>query len=215
MTPRLLTILVLSPVVVAGVSPAAPVAPPPREVVYYFPTAVGTKWTYQGSGAPFTWVVTRVEKKGRAHVVSVGEIGKDDRVAAHDKYEVSEKGLFHLEKPVYQLLNGPDGRPKAVVTEWRTLTPPVCKLKLPLVSGEKWEGRPNPGDPATYTAGRPAKVKVPAGQFEAIPVEVTYPTGGDTTHRGQSWYAPGVGPVKWSTNAVGDVVLTGFWPGKE
>ena len=69
--------------------------------------------------------------------------------------------------------------------------PPYCLLKLPHKVGDKWGGDKETGEPMTV-AGKVEAVKVPAGTFEAIRVDQ-----GPLT---SSWYAPGVGLVKYDYN---------------
>jgi hypothetical protein len=58
-------------------------------------------------------------------------------------------------------------------------------------------------------------VKVPAGEFKAVPVDLYIGVEAVAGKPFRHWYAPGVGAVKWQTAGEGDVVLKSFTPGKE
>jgi hypothetical protein len=168
----------------------------------YFPTKVGAKWVYSLDGKEETEAVTAVEKKDETLIVTV------HRVEAFGRQldllvKVSKDGLF-------QLTGGPAVK-----------HPPMWILKLPHKTGATWDtwlGAQGGGD-NTMTAYGPEKIKVPAGEFEAIRVETKF-TVVDGSIVAKYWYAPGVGLVK---ETVGDKktvghkvrVLESFTPGKD
>jgi hypothetical protein len=97
---------------------------------------------------------------------------------------------------------------------------PEAMLKLPAKPGDTWtvdyETPPHRDVvTATYTVGKVEDVEVPAGKFKAIRVE------SNTTERlpgsSTSWYAPGVGLVKWVSPFRGveqTLVLRAYTRGK-
>jgi hypothetical protein len=207
---RLLTAFAAFLVLAAGVSPAAPIPEEARDPVLYHPTRVGDRMTYQLPQGEVVHVVTAVEAKGDALVVTVGGAVFPGGVAREWKVEVSTRGVSLL---------GVDLPGAQVGTErWAEVAPPRCLLKLPSVPGESWRwgGTHGPVQSTVLTAGRPEVVKIPAGVFAAVTVDSTYtPFAFQGSIRGRYWYAPGVGEVK-RASADGEVesVLKSFTPGK-
>jgi hypothetical protein len=206
--------IVLLPALAAAPSPAAPVAPPPREVILYFPTTVGTKWTYQETGGGTTsYVITAVEREGNVWVVSQGELDAKGRVSLCQTMEVSARGVFCLESAVRTYSS--DGRGGTAKSEKMLLhVPPACLLKLPATRGEKWDATFEEYGKVSYKTGREEEVKVPAGVFRAVPVECE-PKDGGRWFRGRMWYAPAVGEVKWVGADGSESVLKTISPGKQ
>jgi hypothetical protein len=179
---------------------AAPVPKEQPKPTLYFPTVVGTKWVDRDfKGNEHTRVVTAVKQKPneRAWLVTVGGLDAKGKIAVTDTWEISEKGFFSLDE---------DSEQKLVRR---------CGLKLPALTGEKWD--PNLGaDPESdirYVTLKPRRIKVPAGEFEAIGVEHWH---GDEVF-GTCWYAAGVGMVKSEIGSGDDAVtwmeLKSFTPG--
>ena len=196
---RLLAVFALTPCF--GVGTQAPMAPPPREVVYYFPTKVGAKWVRlwsdgKGKDAEAVYVVTAVEEgKDGAKRVTVSAVGRNGKPSPFQEFEVSSKGLFY--------------------TRWfgfgRPVLEPQCELKLPHKAGQEW-GDDESSLKEKQSAHGPEKVKVPAGEFDCIRVEYRDSRSPDPTQT--RWYAPGVGLVKLTSgNTL--IVLKSFTPGKE
>jgi hypothetical protein len=182
--PRLLAIAILSACAPA-LLPAAPVPLDAGKPVYYFPTQVGTKWVYDAKREVDAHgeVVTASEEKDGRLLVSVKTT--DLNFADHDsttitQYAVSKDGVFEV---AYFLED------KERVQKY---DPPYCWLKLPHKDGNSWKDEPH--SKHVFVAKKVETVKVPAGTFEAIRVEVD--TGA------VSWYAPGVGIVKHQYNAI-------------
>jgi hypothetical protein len=199
--------------VVACPAAGAPIPDEARGPVLYHPTRVGDRMTYQTPYDEVVRVVTAVERKGDARVVSVGYVWKDGRVTPLSKVEVSAKGVLVLQQVVARdTVNGPGVR----ITEARfeERVPPHPILKMPCPPGQKWEGPSGRGLPASFIPQREEAVKVPAGEFRAIPVEVTVAAGQDDHEPQRYWFAPGVGVVKWVTAKGYDVVLKSFTPGR-
>jgi hypothetical protein len=188
-------------------------APVPKGGAFYHPTTVGDRWTYQYPDAEVDYVVTKVEEKEGKKVVSVGRVRDGGKVTPHNKVEVSNKGLFQLESVVVMVSFG--GGP-APADGWKVEEPPLCLLKLPARPGDKWESQRHPEVPFSYKADRPERVKVPAGEFTAVPVDVVATFPGKDSLQWRYWYAPGVGVVKWTFDkGQGEVVMKSFTPGKD
>lgn len=211
---RLLTLVATNCVVLSmGVAPAAPipVAPPPREVVYYFPTTIGAKWTYRYSdGETATFEVTSAHRDGNAWVIGTSELDAAGRASMYQTVEVSARGVFRLESVVRTSTT--DGRGGTARTqEMVPDVPPVCLLKLPASPGETLAKL----GPATYKTGREEVVTVPAGVFKAVRVDYEQAgVGGGPAVRGRTWYAPGVGAVKWVLDGGSESVMKTYTAGK-
>lgn len=152
-----------------------------RGTTVYFPTKVGTKWTYDSDGKEQIETVTAVEKKDGATIVTV-ELKDEFGRKSQFKMRASEQGLFQL-----------------TGVGFATKHPPSCLLKLPHEAGQRWEaytGARGSGF-GTLTAFGPEKIKVPAGEFEAIRVETTFPQFDKDDTVAKYWYAPKVGLVKY------------------
>ena len=181
----------------------------PKPARNYYASAVGTKWVYEDGGKERTWEVTAVAKKKNGEtVVIVTESGPNGPVAV-EKVVVSQKGLFKVETG-------------------RFTHAPVCLLELPAKAGNKWNfdvaqqdmgQQPGlRGEKGTVTVGEVEEVKVPAGTFEALRVEVVL-----TEVNGQGlvrqveytrWYDPEIGLVKM-TQGKWTRELKSYTPGKK
>ncbi|MDB5310245.1 MAG: hypothetical protein JWO38_4447 [Gemmataceae bacterium] len=179
---------------------------------FFYPTKPGTKWTYQFPDADIVLVITKVEEKDGRRIVSVGRVREDGKTTPHEKVEVSDKGLRRLEESVFRVRI--DGGPE-LEDGWAVRKPPLCLLKLPVKPDEKWEVQLTPELPATLTARAAERVKVPAGEFEAVPVDYVAAVPGREEMRFRYWYAPGVGVVKWTFGKDGEIVLKAFSRGQE
>lgn len=196
---RFLAVIALSLPLAASASP--PTAPPPREVVYYFPTKVGAKWVRlwsdgKGKEAEVVEVVTAVEEgRDGAKRVTVGFIGRDGKPSPAREFEVSSRGLFWTKNLAFG----------------RSPEKPLCELELPHKAGQEWSDDETDLN-TKQSAHGPEKLKVPAGEFECIRVEYRDSRSPDPTQI--CWYAPGVGLVKLTSGDT-RIVLKSFTPGKE
>ncbi len=184
---------------------AAPV-PKGKPAPDYFPTKIGTKRVYRMSGEPgrdpweHVFTVTDVKVKDGATVVALQrEVGAaPDRVAKipGGTVKVSKDGVFHV----------------------ASYDPPLPVLRRPLTPGNSWTWKgeyKQEGRTQTRTVKGMEVVKVPAGEFNAVRVEVIESRDGDEhLFRSTEWHAAGVGRVKWVSNNLTEE-LTAFTPGKE
>ena len=169
------------------------------EPVLYFPTKVGAKWVYGDDGSTYTMVVTKVEPKRDAALVTVSLVFPDGRTQHYETMEVSRTGLREVEN------------------FYRKYDPPVPHLRLPHIPGAKWESpiRLDGEDRGTseMAASPTEEVKVPAGTFRAVRVG-TLSTWWQSQQRVPHWYAPGVGLVRVKYRAGSSRDLKSFVPGK-
>jgi hypothetical protein len=181
---------------------AAPVPKEQPKPTLYFPTVVGTKWVDRiFNGNEITRVVTAVKQKPdeRAWLVTVGGLDAKGKIAVTDTWEISEKGNFYLDE---------DREQKPVRR---------CHLKLPALIGEKWDPYlgAKPKSEFRSVTLKSRRIKIPAGEFDAIGVERWH---GDEVF-GTCWYAAGVGLVKSEIGGGDDketwMELKSFTPGKK
>jgi hypothetical protein len=189
-------------VLLPHLTPAAPVPKHlMKEPVYYYPTTVGAKWAYEDD---LVRVVSKVEERDGIKVVTV-ERGDGDQRTPYEVVEVSATGLVRTECSVGKL------------------NPPYVLLKAPFKIGDSWTFD-SPGSPSiaasqgTCVIASVEQIKVPAGTFEAVRVDVDYTINIGNEWRPEkirSWYAPNVGLVKM-TNEKGEIVwlLKSFSSGK-
>jgi hypothetical protein len=186
-------LLVLTAVLLAAVPLGAAPVPKERLVdkdVLYVPTKVGAKRVYNRGDEEQTDVVTAVEHKPKEKVwvVTIGELDKDGKVFKEEKWEVSNQGLVLVHRE----------------TDLRTF------LKLPHRAGEMWAFSPSLKN-IECVALEKQRVEVPAGEFEAVGVEIQL-QGGRVLKTW--WFAPGVGLVRIG-NENSTYVLKSFTPGKD
>jgi hypothetical protein len=182
-------------------------APVPKHLMkappVYFPTRVGAKWVYLRSGQEETHAVTKVEAKEGEMVVTV-EREQGGKTTPYWVVAVRSDGLF------------------LVAESGEAYDPPWCLLKCPVEVGKSWDGNSEREDYITLVGRRTVaaaeKLKVPAGEFEALRItseRVTSETG-DARVRSSTtyWYAPHVGVVQIDRDPP-HLVLKAFVPGKE
>ena len=94
---------ILIPIFFAAAAHGAEPAPPPRQkIAYYYPVTVGAKWVYQTklfdkTDEDRTLVVTALEGKGVEKIVTVGRIGRDDKVTPWEEVRVGDQSVYRLE----------------------------------------------------------------------------------------------------------------------
>jgi hypothetical protein len=178
--------------VLTGAAPA-PGAPAlkHKDPAPYYPTAVGYRWTYDGTNGANSFVVTGVEPKDGALLVDVANVGPDGH-----------------QNPCQRMRVGPDGVFR-VSLAGRDYPTPECLLKLPHKDGQEWEfDLGTGGGKARLTAVRRETVETPAGKFDCIRVERTGASA--ATY----WFAERVGLVK-VTSGKFEQTLKSFTPGKK
>jgi hypothetical protein len=152
--------------------------------------------------------------------VSVGQITADGTVKRCEVVAVSGHGLLHLESTVVRTSIDPlnPGRPERPEDGWQVRKVPLPLLTLPAKPGDTWSVLESDDVRTTYTVGAAERVKVPAGEFVAVPVTRVTKAGTAWSRRWQYWYAPGAGAVKWTYGTEGEVegeiVMTAFSPGR-
>lgn len=191
--------LPLLAVVSAAVTIPALAAPVPKHLMpkdppLPFPTTVGTTWVYVGSSGEQTIVISAVEDKDGAKLVTTEYVSADGKRSPHMVQYVSEKGLFLVAE-----------RGKKYDSSW-------CILKWPHREGDAWETQlKGPFDGrGTMTAGPLEKVKVPAGEFTAGRVEWELSLRNQPPSKSTYWYARGIGLVRLDDH----MLLKSFTPGK-
>jgi hypothetical protein len=195
-------VFALSTLMFAGLAVAQPGPPPPdARPPLYFPTKVGTKWVYSHPDFDRTAEIRSVEDKDGTKLVTVATVSLPKRGARQiytETYAVSEKGLAMVKFNGYPF--------------------PEPLLKLPHKAGETWKvsiprQRNVKEHEATHTALEPEAVEVPAGKYTAVRVQSVKTSGREI--KTTSWYAPDVGPVKFTSDGYpGELVLKSFTPGK-
>jgi hypothetical protein len=184
----------------------------------YTPTKVGTKWAVRfhrgGDVTNYEVTAVEVEKDGAKLVtiyersvrkepfVIVGQEPKDEVLESFEKVRVSDTGIQTVAT-------------KHKNDAWKKSESSFF-LPSPLKPGDKWEYKiPREKYAVVDTVGKPERVKVPAGTFEAIPVYVEGTQGGKKLPNRTFWYAPGIGVIK---SMIGDelgVELISFTPPKK
>lgn len=211
----------LAGVAVFGLASAAPV-PKDGEPPLYFPTEVGTKWvmrfhysakvhddhTYTAAveekdGAKL--VTVSVAYTGREAVVRPGREEESEAKAVErpdGRYRVSAGGVFRVADY--------DFEKKELVD----LKEPKCVLRLPAKPGDSEKGKDGLYK-WTSTVGKPERIKVPAGTFDAVRIDLeSTQNEGPLPHR-TGWYAPGIGLVKSMVGKEVGVELISFTPAKK
>jgi hypothetical protein len=179
---------------VVSLGPAAPVPAHlmPKDPPLAFPTSVGTTWVYECASGSATIVISDVTVQDGAKLVTTEWVGENGARTPHMVTRVSTEGVF------------------LVSESGEKYDEPWCIVKLPHRAGQEWEtrvrGRGFKID-GKMTAAPMQKVRVPAGEFTAAPVEwEVSPNSGKTTN----WYAHGVGLVRLNEQ----MKLKSFTPGK-
>src|SRR5262245_4681764 len=96
-TSLFMTVIILSLVTIALTDRArTPISPNVRRPMYYFPTEIGSKWTYQCGDKEYTKYISSVEKKQRNIVVTVSLLGNNRKRAICEIISISEKGILLL-----------------------------------------------------------------------------------------------------------------------
>jgi hypothetical protein len=174
---------------------AAPV-PKERAKESYYPTTVGSKWVYLDGDQEYTDVVTAVEVKDGAKVITITR----HRAGGQPPFMLAKVAMS--EKGVFQTFSGEI-----------ELAKPECILPASLDKGVGWQSVLAPK--WTRTIVGEEVVEVPAGKFKAIRVDSVSAGRALPQKWSKAWYAPRVGLVKAESLLGSDFVLKSFTPGKE
>jgi hypothetical protein len=181
LTTRCLTVAIV--VLVAGATLAQPPAAPD-----YFPLKDKAKWVYKAGNQDVTVEYTGPKKLGGqdCHELVSKIAGKQQGV---ELYSVEKDGVYRV-----QVNN------VAVV-------PPIKLIPIPARKGDSWNVNSRIGNQlmaGTFTVtDDKARVKVPAGEFDAVLVECPDYDAGKTRMTLKQWIAPGKGLVKLSLTIQG------------
>jgi len=162
--------------------------------------------TYPDSKVLTTEIIEKVENVDGVEVISLSVAhdrelkGMRWRESVTRKMELRADGLYHI-----------DPWPEVGETDIRL-------LPLPLVVGDTWEEKhPKMKLKRKCKVFAQEKIKVPAGEFEAVRIETYYEfEDKQAYHFSDEWYARGVGLVKRHTLETERVqILKSFKPGKD
>jgi hypothetical protein len=146
----------------------------------YYPTKVGSTWTYRVDGRTIVTRVTKHEKVGK-HMCALVETLVDGKVTATEHIAITKDEILRVS------YNG------------QQPTVPVCFLKLKAKVGETWKvettiGKESPK--GSFTRGE-EDIDVPAFKGKAITSDGSFETNGVKLNL-TYWFAPGKGIVKQS-----------------
>lgn len=191
-------------VLLAVVSMSSVAAPVPKKAAPpdYFPCAVGSKWEYAKEGekeASVVLEVTASEEKDGERLVTFEHTKSVPTVSGVQKYRVNAEGV-------------------AVVSDrGKEVSPPRLELRAAPKANDEWEC-PHTWVGAKYdltvTVGKEEKVKLPAGEFTALPHTQTFTVGGQK-HTYKAWIAPGIGQVKFTSYDGATFELLKYTAGKD
>jgi hypothetical protein len=145
---------------------------------FSFPVAEGTSWTYTEDGADTKRILTSSKKDGKHTTISIDTLNETGKQSHYETVIVSADGLCRTE------------------FMGTKLSTPNWLIKLPYNQNGRWKQSLPDKTTITWTSLKREVIKVPAGSFNAIPVQtvVTYRDGSTTTTT--YWYAQHVGLVK-------------------
>jgi hypothetical protein len=174
----------------------------------YYPLQVGTTWHYKAGDGKFTVRVTKHEKVGNVLCARL-EVRRDGKVVGWQHLAATTDGVYRHDLT--------DQHTDKAVTQ--TPKPPILVLKLPPKKGDTWKVDSKANGQAfrgTFKIDE-QKIKVPAGEYQAIRV-----TSQDLEASGlkpvlTTYYASGVGMVKQviqEGSATREIELEKFEAGK-
>ena len=187
-------VAVLLAVVLSTVVAAAPVPKALKKGAEWMPLDAGAKWEYvsaeDNSTTTDTREITSASEKDGVHFASQRTINLTQ------EFRRDADGVA-----VVKTTNRGDTKPRYII-------------KHAMKEGDTWENDLG-GYTETRTVGKAEKIKLPAGEFEAVPVQFKYVQNGTPFQSGTVWYADGVGLVRIDTDGSGSEVLKAFTPGKK
>ncbi len=164
-----------------------------KKTLDYYPLKVGTSWTFrvQAQGQNLE-IVNRVAKRENINGMELVKIETltGGRVVASEHLRSTERGVFR-----YRFNN-------------LEISPPLQLIKYPIKKkGETWKQTIKMGsqEVTVNVKSNMEKVKVPAGQYRTVSVELGMTIMGKTITT-KYWFAPGVGVVKQEANVAGQQV---------
>lgn len=157
---------------------------PPTDAGGYFPLTPKSKWIYKVQDQLVEVRVDKNEKFKNEMCTKVDTL-VSDKVVASELYCVKNDGLYRVK------------------VKDDEINPPVRVLPLPIQKGESWEINSKVGAQGGQLVrgtfrivNDKEKIKVPAGEFEAILVEGIDMDVGGTKTTVRLWFVKGVGLVK-------------------
>lgn len=190
---RIATLCSLLAVAAAGLAVPVPKALQRRPPVW-MPLDVGCKWEYVSADDPTAVVDVRE--------VTAGEQKDGDWYATQRTNNLTQ--VFRRDADgvaVVKSNNRDNAEPRY-----------ICRQKMK--EGDSWESDLG-GYTEVRTVGKAERIKMPAGEFLALPVHFKYVQNGTPFRTGTVWYADGVGLVRIDTDDEPTQVLKAFTPGKK
>jgi hypothetical protein len=173
---------------------AAPVPKTLRAKQEFLPLAVGNRWEFSSPDAPGqvneVREVLEVEQRDGATYFTQKLAGSTQ------VYRVDAAGVA-----VVRTGNSDYKNPRVILT-------PTMK------EGESWEWDAG-GYTEIRTVGKAEKITVPAGEFEAVPIQYRYVQNGQDFQKGTVWYSAGTGLVRIDYDGQVSQMLKAFTPAKE
>lgn len=177
----------------AAQAPAAGKAAPGDD---YYPLKVGNKWHYEldnGNGQKVQLVsqIGGLDKVGDAQLARLEVVANGQKLPATEHLQRKDDGVYRVR------MNNVD------------VSPPICLIKFPTKADQKWGGETTAGGQkmnVDCTEGASEKVKVPAGEFDAIPTKIVV-TAGANKFTNIFWFAKGTGIVKQKSE-IGPLTVT-------
>jgi hypothetical protein len=165
--------------------PAAP-AKPPADADGYFPLTPKSKWVYKVQDQAVEVLVDKNEKFKDEMCTKVDTL-VSGKVVASELYCLKADGLYRVK------------------VKDDEISPPVRVLPLPIQKGASWEINSKVGAQSGQLVkgtfrivNDKEKVKVPAGEYEAVLVEGADMDVGGTKTTVRLWFVKGVGLVRLS-----------------
>jgi hypothetical protein len=159
----------------------------------YYPLQVGNQWTYRvevaGNSAKAVSSITKMEAFEGKEPLARLEAKVNDNVVATEHLLATDKGVFR-----YRNNN-------------QEINPPICLIKYPAKSGDKWEGDITVGkEKGKYLCEtREEAVEVAAGKYKAMKVTVTLEAKNQKVTTSY-WFVKDIGFVKQVVEA-GDLAI--------
>jgi hypothetical protein len=156
----------------------------------YYPFAVGSTWKYTVNGKEKITVRVAKHEKVGDQMCALVETLADDKVVTTEQVGVKSDGLYR-----YSLAG-------------MKADPPVRFLKLPPKKGDTWDIKSKIGAEelaTTYTISE-GKVKVPAGEYDAVVAETGEFMAGGVKMSAKVWFVKDIGMVKIAMKIMGNDV---------